>query len=387
MQRRFPFLLVWTSFYEQLAWAPMVVVLAAGVGDAAAVTAVAASSYSLANLFGNLLFGYLSDKTSRFLVAGAGLAAMSVTGLLHVAASSPEGLVGARFLHGLGAAAVAPAALAAVVQGVPPDRKGERMARVGMVIAFASMLSPLLSGRLAAGLGVQGYVYILAGFIALVALFSFRAARADTPPSETVPWQAPEKGRPARALNPLLAAAAALIAFVVMFMQNVLFYNFPVKGAALGLGPERVGPLLSCFAVGAMIAFAPPLSRISDRWGRRLPILIGLLISTGGMAILASAESTWLMAGALFLHGLGFGLVFPAVSALSGDASGQQKRGLAYGLLTAAFSAGAVMGPLVTQRLSGLYDPFAVAAVVAAIGAALTAAGALYRPSGLHRSY
>lgn len=93
------------------------------------------------------------------------------------------------------------------------------------------------------------------------------------------------------------------------------------------------------------------------------------------------------MAAALFAHGLGFGLVFPAVSALSGDAAGQARRGMAYGILTAAFSAGAIVGPLVTRSLTPLYDPFAVAAVVATTGAVLTAAGALYRPSGLPRSY
>lgn len=386
MQRRFPFLLVWTSFYEQLAWAPMLVVLAAGTGDATVVS-LAAVAYSLANLFGNLLFGYLADKTSRYRVAGAGLAFMSLTALLHAAATTPQALVGARFLHGLAAAAVAPAALAAVVQGVSPDRKGERMARVGMVIALASMLSPMLNGRLATWLGVQHAVYLLAGFVALVAVLSIRTDAKDLPPAATLPWQSQAEKQPVTALDPALALAACVVAFAVMFIQNVLFYALPLKGANLGMGPGQVGPLLSAFAVGAMIAFAPPLSRLSDRWGRRLPILAGLLASAGAMAALASAEGAGVMAAALFAHGLGFGLVFPAVSALSGDAAGQARRGMAYGILTAAFSAGAIVGPLVTRSLTPLYDPFAVAAVVATTGAVLTAAGALYRPSGLPRSY
>lgn len=405
-QRLLSYLLVWSSFYEQLAWAPVLVILAAGVGNPA-VTALAASAYSAANLLGNLGFGYLSDRLGRYRVAGGGLVAMAGTAALHLAAATPGMLVGARFLHGLAAAAVAPAALAVVTDGVPGHRRGEGMARVGLIIALASMAAPPLTGRMARGLGAPVAVLVLAVGLALVGVLTLvaqaglpdagrpgaegRAAGAGTGAgAEGRVAGAGTGGRAAGAgtgagpaqpetgeINPALALVSGAVAFAIMFGQNVLFYALPLQGARLGMGPAQTGGVLSAFAVGAMIAFAPPLARLSDRWGRLRPLLLGLGCTTAGMLALVPATTTGAMAGALLVYGLGFGLAFPAVTALSADAAGQGRRGLAFGVLTAAFSAGAIVGPLTTRALDGLLPPFAVAALVAVLG--MGAALPLYR--------
>lgn len=366
-QRLLSYLLVWSSFYEQLAWAPVLVILATGTGDPA-VTALAASAYSAANLLGNLAFGYLSDRLGRYRVAGGGLLAMAGTAALHLAAASPGMLVGARFLHGLAAATVAPAALAVVTDGVPGHRRGEGMARVGLIIALASMAAPPVTGRLARGLGVPVAVLALAVGLALVGGLTL-VAQAGLPDAGR---RRGAGGRPAGAgageINPVLALVSGAVAFAIMFGQNVLFYALPLQGARLGMGPAQTGGVLSAFAAGALVAFVPPLNRLSDRWGRLRPLLLGLGCTAAGMLALVPATTTGAMAGALVMYGLGFGLAFPAVSALSADAAGQQRRGLSFGVLTAAFSAGAIVGPLATRALDGVMPPFAAAALVAVLG-------------------
>lgn len=364
-QRWLSFLLVWSSFYEQLAWAPILVLLASGVGDPEAV-AVAASVYSLANLAGNLLFGLLSDRVGRHRVAGAGLVGMAATALLHLVASTPAQLVGVRFLHGLAAAAVAPAALAGVTDGAPGARRGEVMARVGLVIAFASMAAPPVTGRLAKGWGLAPAVASLAVGLFLVGLLALAFGR-PAQRSEAAAAADPEAGSPG--FKPILAMVAAAVAFSVMFGQNVLFYALPLRGTEMGLGAARIGGLLSTFAAGAVIAFLPPLGRAADRWGRVPPLFAGMGLTALGLFWLAAAPGPRQMAAGLAIYGLGFGLAFPAVTALSADAAGAGRRGLAFGVLTAAFSAGAIVGPLATRMLGPLLPPFVVAGLVAAAGA------------------
>jgi MFS transporter, DHA1 family, multidrug resistance protein len=375
-QRWLSFLLVWSSFYEQLAWTPVLVLIAAGLGDPA-ITALAASAYSLANLVGNLVFGSLADRVARHRVAGAGLVGMAGTAMLHLFASSPMQLVGVRFLHGLAAAAVAPAALAGVTDGAPGHKRGEVMARVGLVIAFASMMAPPVTGRMARGWGVVPAVMLLGVCLAVVGVvaLAFGGQRVAEAARRLAAVGAVGDAR----LNPALALVGSAVAFAIMFGQNVLFYAMPLRGNALGMSSAQVGGLLSTFAVGALVAFVPPLGRSADRWGRILPLLAGMGLTSFGLFGLSAAAGAPQIGGALAVYGLGFGLAFPAVTALSGDAAGQGRRGFAFGLLTAAFSAGAIVGPLVTRGLDGMVSPFVVAGLVAMAGGGV-ALGALRQP-------
>ncbi|MFZ5817750.1 MAG: MFS transporter [Bacillota bacterium] len=360
-RRWLSYVLVWTSFFDQLAWTPVLVLIAAAV-QAPEALAWAASLYSVANLLGNALFGLLSDRLDRYGVAGAGLLAMGLTGALHLGVTSPGALLGVRFLHGLAIAAVAPAALASVTDGIPRNRRGEVLARVGLVIAIASMLATSAMGRVVSRVGMAAGIAGLAALVGLVgaATLLLRHRMEPLPPVRMRRLRG-EGELPPTALNPAMLGAAVLVAFALMFLQNVLFYAYPLQARALGMSPAAIGGTLAVFGLGSMLAFLPPLSRAADRWGRHRPLFLGLLLAGAGLMGLARWTAMPALAASLFIYGLGFGLVFPAVSALNADAAGQGRRGLAFGLLTAAFSLGSITGPLVTQALAAYASPFAVA--------------------------
>lgn len=358
-RRTLAHVLVWTSFYDQLAWSPILAWLAVGFGAPEAV-AWAATAYSVANLVGNVMFGLLADKVDRMAVAGAGLLAMVVTGLAHLVPDSTAGLVGVRALHGLAIAGVAPAAMATVSDGLPRSQRGAAMARMGLVIAVASMLASAVSGRLLTSLGAAASVFTLVGLVGTVGLFTFLVRpRLEPAPARGA---SEAQGEPAAGrINMVGMGAAALVAYALMFLQNVLFYAYPLKGHDMGMSSATIGMTLSAFGLGAVIAFVPPLSRAADRWGRHQPIFVGMALAGAGHLGLSYGTGPLAFAAWLFIYGLGFGLVFPAVSALNADAAGAGRRGVAFGLLSAAFSLGSISGPPVTQALAGLASPFAVA--------------------------
>lgn len=249
------------------------------------------------------------------------------------------------------------------------------MARTGLVIAFASMSAPPVVGRLAENLGVGVAVGSTTALLIVVGLWALSRRSVAAGPAEArrdlPPPARPRGGEAGGQIDSSRTILAALIAFALMFGQNVLFYAFALRARQLGMAPGTTGILLSLFAVGSVVAFVPPLSRMVDRRGWRGPLLAGLVTAAGGLLGLGLAVDEKAMGLSLLAYGLGFGLVFTATTALSGSSASRQRSGLSFGLLTAAFSAGAVTGPLVTRTLEPWLSPFTVAGLVALLAAGL----------------
>lgn len=372
--RPLAFLLVWMSRFEQLAWAPIMLALfltVTGGDDARAesFTAVAASAFSLANLAGNLLAGPALDRWGRYFLSGIGLLLMAVTAGMHVAVAAPVALVSVRVLHGLSAAIISPASLAVVGDSAPRARRAEAMAMAGIVIAIATTVGPVISGRLASSVSTVTAVGMIAAMLAISGLIVVAfGRRADAETADLARAEQAATGSEARAFNPGQAAIAATGAFVLFFAQNVFFYRMPIDARAMGLTAAHTGVLFGVFAMATVIAFAPPLSRLGDRHGRRIALLLGLSLSAGSLAFVTFAKTPIMLAAGLAAYGLGFGFTFPAIAALSTDAALFRRRGLSFGLFTAASSAGAVVGPLVTNALRNLLSPYMVASLMVVIG-------------------
>jgi len=116
------------------------------------------------------------------------------------------------------------------------------------------------------------------------------------------------------------------------------------------------------------------LGGLSDRFGRRPPVIIALLVS--GLAALAVplVQSLWPLALLWVIEAAAFAAATPAEEALVVDLAGGERQGTALGYFTAAAGLGGVIGPL----LGGwLYDRFAavgtfgVSALLMALGAVL----------------
>lgn len=368
MRRQLPALFVWTNSYERLAWTPVLVLLATAM-DAPEALAYAASAYSAANLVGNILLGAASDRFGPYRVAAISLLLLAATTVFHLYAWSALTLVLVRALHGFFASAVTPTSLSAAAEGSAANLRGRIMARLGLIIALASVVASPLAGRMAAALAVSTTVQIQAAFLLLVGVLGLWAGngRIRQAASAGAESSAPVGEEDSAELDPRVTAFACAVGFTVMFGQNVLFYALPLKATAAGLGPAVVGGMFGVFSVGAAIAFMPPFSRTADRFGRVLPIGAGSAAAAAGMFLLGvgvDAVSIPLMAVSLFVYGFGFGLVFPAVSAAAADGSSAARRGMAFGLLTAAFSVGAIVGPLLGQSFDPYLSPFTLASMV-----------------------
>lgn len=392
MRNKLPFLMIWTNSYERLTWTPLLVLIAFQLDNPATSLAYAASAYSAANLVGNLFFGSLSDRFGRYKIAGIALIAMAVTTLFHLRVWSVLVFVGIRLLHGFFAAAVTPSSLAAASDGIAWEERGQIMARMGLMIAFASIVAPPIAGRivdstsLTVTIVVQALFLLVIGVIGTIDFKKKTTVKIDNVlEDETV---TKESASPVTAdsfnekesnkdrdesstFDIKITLFACVVGFSIMFGQNILFYALPLKARFADLSPSTIGGLFGVFAVGAAVAFMPPFSKLADRFGRVRPIVIGCAMAAAGLFFLGrsvAGASMGFMVASLLLYGFGFGISFPAVSASTADGAMESKRGLAFGLLTAAFSVGSVLGPIVSQALDGLMSPFTVAAIVMVAG-------------------
>lgn len=368
--RPLAFLLLWMSRFEQLFWGPLLPLLflsvtAGDAGRAATFNAIALSAFSLANLVGNLLAGPALDRWGRYFLSGIGLLLMAVTAGTHTFVAAPVALVSVHLLHGLFAAIISPASLAIVGDSAPRARRAEAMARAGIIIAFATTFGTMLSGRVADKLSPAWAVSVIAVMLALSGLVTVVfGRRADKEAQMLAESNDAATDAAAKPFIPSLAAMSAAMAFVLFFAQNVFLSRMPFDARALGLSSSVVGMLYGLFSLASIIGFAPPFSRLGDRFGRRTALLLGFSVIAGSLTVVAFADTPLTLAASLFAYGIGFGLTFPAIAALSTDAGTMRRRGMSFGVFTAASSGGAFVGPLVTNALRDVMSPYLVTSIV-----------------------
>lgn len=131
--------------------------------------------------------------------------------------------------------------------------------------------------------------------------------------------------------------------FVDMIGFTMVLPLLPFYATRLGADPTLVGVLIAAHPF-AQLAVSPFWGRLSDRYGRRPLILAGLILSAAAYVIFGLAEAIWLLFASRLVQGAGGGIT-GVVQAYVADAVEPEERTKALGWLTAATSAGVMIGP------------------------------------------
>lgn len=131
--------------------------------------------------------------------------------------------------------------------------------------------------------------------------------------------------------------------FVDMIGFTMVLPLLPFYATRLGADPSLVGMLIAAHPF-AQLAVSPFWGRLSDRYGRRPLILAGLMLSAAAYVLFGLAEAIWLLFASRLVQGAGGGIT-GVVQAYVADAVEPEERTKALGWLTAATSAGVMIGP------------------------------------------
>jgi len=361
--------------------------------------------------------GGLADRFGHRRVFLAGVAAFTAASLLCAVAPSLGLLIAFRVLQGVGAALIAPASLAIVLDSFPVERRSTGVGLWGAAAAAAAAVGPTLGGALVelsdwrlvflvnlplgaaillagrrlpepkvadsrlpdlpgAGLLALGLATLtlgivegndwgwasagtLACFAAAALLLTAVVWRSRTHPRPIVePELFAHRSFALGNLGTILFAAAffSLILGNVLFLTQIWGYSVLQAGAA-----TLPGPLLSTVVAG-------PAGRLADRFGHRAVIVPGAIVFAAGVWVLGSAgaEPDWLglwLPGAL-LTGIGIGLAFPTLGAAAVRDVPVDRFATASAVNAAFRQVGAVLGTALLVAIVG--DPESLSAALSA---------------------
>ncbi|AQQ52110.1 MFS transporter [Planococcus lenghuensis] len=347
--RFFIYVIIFFAFFDLFAQLPVISPFAGTLGASPFLTGLAVGIYSFANTGGNMVSGILADRRGPYTVLLIGLFTTGIALFLYQFAASPSGLLLIRFIHGMAAGLIIPAAFTYAANKTGTQARGRNGAVAGAFIGLAAIIGPAFSAVTAAATNVP-FVMSITGtallIIAVAAAFLLKrlpgAAQKNTNS---------EGDTAARAVFSSGLVLSYTGAFFLMFSQGVLAYMLPLRAIALGFGTETGGLLLSVFGLAAIAVFALPVNRVFDMVPPVYTMTGGLAIMGGSLFVLSGAETLPFLYSSMASYGVGFAFLFPSINSLLIDSTTAASRGKAYGLFYACFSIGVVAGSGITGAL------------------------------------
>ncbi len=349
-----------------------------------------AAASTVVGIVASLPAGMLSDLWGRRRVILLSMVVFATAPFLYLLVRAPWHLVLVRFYHGLATAMLGPVALAAVADTFQEER-GERMGWYSSATMVGRFLAPTIGGllipstlpfdhaqaELRTGLGEDFYwVYLGCGAAGILALLAaLRLPRLDQvtrPESPTTRWATMRRELGLILTNRNLLLTSGMRA-AQYFAFGAVETFLPLHLSGLGWGPRLIGPLFTAQVLVTVLT-KPLMGRLSDRWGRRWPIVTGLLVGAGAMAAMPWIHAWWPMVALTALFGLGVAAVTASTSALVSDLSRAAAYGASLGALSSVMDVGHSTGPMVTGLLVAAwgYGPaFTLVAAVLVVCAAI----------------
>lgn len=375
--------------------------------------------------------GRIGDALGHRRAFLTGLGAFLTASALATLAPWFAALVVLRMAQALFGGLMGPSASALLREIVPAERRGRLFGWFGTVMGLGAAVGPVLGGVLVATLGWRA-IFVVNIPIGLVALgMVLRALPHDgpRPALRGLTFDLPGAaaftafvGAVVAALFligdgvghwlPAAVAAAALLGVFVAverrarnpFVTLSLFRSRPYVGATatvllhnlvmysllltvpilaereLGLSASGAGLVIGAMT-GAMMVTSPVGGHLSDRLGRRAPVLVGSVIAvtaTVGLAMEAGAPTAAGVAGLVALAGVGVGLAGASLQTTAVESSPEGMVGVGSGVfMTVRYTGGiAAAGLSAAVASSGAFPAgFTVLAVAAALS--VLTAGAL----------
>ncbi len=386
--------------------------------------------------------GSIGDRFGHRRSFLVGVIAFGGASLLAASATSFGLLAISRVLQAVSGALLSTSSTALIRAEAPADRRGAAFGMFDMIVSISAAVGPLVGGLVVSVFGWRS-LFLAAIPLALVALIT--VGRLAPPGTGIHRGAAPAEPRPASPrpidwpglallaltlVAALLAirgpldgglgtlAAIATVPLALAFLAVELRTHRPAVDPRLLASPPFAAALAGVFGmtvilhgcflvvpllveriqggspatagivllgISALWAVAAPFGgRLSDRLGRRLPAVIGGIVTVIGLAILAVAgptSSTLILAGLLSLVGFGMGLGGSPRQTAAMEAVGEDRVGMAAGTyytgrylggVAGASIAGAVLGSSVTTE--GVSLVFAIV-TVAAVAVTLVSIG------------
>ncbi len=322
---------------------PIIALYATSLGADIGTVGLVIGLYSVTNIITNILGGRWIDKFGYKAPLIIGLCGDAIAMLAYTLCQVPWHLALVRAFHGFSGGLVGPATMSIMAKYAQPHEKGRAMSFYGVALATSTLIGYGAGGAIASSLGYHFLFYIGSFLLFIGAILS-----AIMPPGEV---STTEKKTPSYSLTKimgLLKRNKLPVSYTSIFAQYFSFGGvvalLPLYVATLGMEAFHVGILLAIFSLMFIIVqFFGGIA--SDRTGNRLkPAAIGLGLGAIALILMPLSGNFPALALVMVLYGIGYGVLFPAISALLVDQTTPEEYGIATGVFHALITVGVAVG-------------------------------------------
>ena len=331
---------------------PVMALYASALGASVGIIGLIIGLYSVTNTPANIFFGRLIDRVGYKIPLIAGLVGDALSMFLYSLCRLPIHLALVRILHGTTGAFIGPATMSATADYSDRAQKGRTMSFYGISLAAATLVGYGLSGFLTSRLG-YGAVFLFGASILIIGImlgFSLPGRRQKGSMTAKTTLGGINQ------IKDLLRRRGLTVSYCSIFAQYFTFGGvvtlLPLYVKSLGMEALHVGMLLATFAI-MFIVVQFPSGALSDKVGRLIPTVAGLSLGIVSLVALPSLRAFPLLAAAMALYGIGYGMLFPSVSALVADHTAPEERGMATGVFHALLTAGVAIGAPIMGWIGG----------------------------------
>ncbi|MGA3111206.1 MAG: MFS transporter [Candidatus Bathyarchaeia archaeon] len=290
-----------------------------------------------------------------------------------------------RFYHGFATAIFVPVAEATIAEQFPMNRGG-RISDFNSATYVGRGAAPFLGGAIltvtnngSTTLHYFGTLYLAVGIAGvtafIIALLLLRETK-PTPTQSTKPhfetktmlkgWKQVATNRSTLVVTFVQAVQYYVFGvvefYLVQYMQLVAHFNALQLGIVMGV------------QIVSLIVSRPIMGRFSDRTSRRLPVVIGCVLSAVLLFVIPFTTQFWILILISVGYGVGFAMVISSTSPIIVEVNPANLVGTSMGFLNTMMDIGQAIGPIISGIIlvsilsySGLFSSLTVLLAVSAV--------------------
>jgi len=328
----------------------------------------------------SMIAGRLSDMYGRRKLILVSTVIFATAPIFYLFAINIWILMIVRFYHGFSTAIFVPVAMAAIAESYP-ENKGKYISSFSSITLVGRFLAPITGGTILFITSNYYYgVYIgcaISGAIALtITVFFYRDRITQTEFNQAAEKPSFTIKIFARGIKEVLSHKIILSTSIVQASQ---FFAFGIIEAyiilyasSLHFDAWLIG-LIPAILTLMLVVFKPLMGYFSDKVGRRLIILVGLLLGGGVSWLIPITTNYILVILILCCFGIGMAMVVSSTTAYVSDLSKKGDYGTAIGTLSTIMDIGQTIGPilsgyvLIAFSFGGVFFMISIVLIISAL--------------------
>jgi DHA1 family tetracycline resistance protein-like MFS transporter len=322
--------------------------------QAAVLYGVMGTAWAFMQFFCSPIQGALSDRFGRRPVVLLSNFGLGLDYIVMALAPNVAWLVAGRVISGMASSSFSTAG-AYIADVTPPAQRAAAFGKIGMLFGLGFILGPALGGWLGA-IDPRLPFWGAAALSLLNSCYGYFVLPESLPPDKRTPF-AWARANPVGSLVLLRShhelVGLATVAFLGYLAHTVLpSVSVLYMGYRYGWGPASVGLVMAGVGTAAMIVQGGLIGPITNRFGERRAMLIGLLCGSVGFSVYGLAPEGWIFCLGIPVMAF-WGLTGPATQSLMTRRISSSEQGQLQGAIGSINGMTGMIGPtLFTQTFA-----------------------------------